>query len=87
MYLCLKLVMPPNRYQWRHSAVLWVWNIRDLRRESSIVQREGGLDAQFSLQASSIQLGDQHLERQLIKAHLESGFLLVVLHNTMTFEN
>jgi hypothetical protein len=35
--------MPPYRYQWKHSAMLWVGI--DLRRESSKVWCEEGLDA------------------------------------------
>lgn len=39
--------MSPNRYQWRHSVVLWVEILfrAYLRRLSSGVWREVGLDA------------------------------------------
>lgn len=39
--------MSPNRYQWRHSVVLWVEILFQtyLRRLSSGVRREDGLDA------------------------------------------
>lgn len=51
--------MSPNRYQWRHSVVLWVEILfrAYLRRLSSGVRREVGLDAHHLFVIETLPMG------------------------------